>query len=237
MRTSTRSSMSSSRSTRRCLRQACRTWCGGFATRHRNGRASSGARLQRAKRRLAHARVEGVDWYWPAGDSPPSEADDEVRLLAPFDPVVWDRRRFELLWGWAYRFEAYTPVPKRKLGYYALPLLWRDRVIGWANLSVNGTALRVGRWLRRARRRAAAPSAAHSTRNWIVFVSFSDCRDSGPDVRCAAQSDRHTVSPIGDHHETRSIHFHPWRPRAVGGRRIRTRRRRISARSRSRPTR
>ena len=65
-----------------------------------------------------------------------------MRLLAPFDPVVWDRRRFELLWGWAYRFEAYTPVPKRKLGYYALPLLWRDQVIGWANVSVNGAALR-----------------------------------------------------------------------------------------------
>ena len=53
-----------------------------------------------------------------------------MRLLAPFDPIVWDRRRFELLWGWPYRFEAYTPVAKRKLGYYALPLLWRDRV--WA---------------------------------------------------------------------------------------------------------
>ena len=63
-------------------------------------------------------------------------------MLAPFDPVVWDRRRFELLWGWAYRFEAYTPAPKRKLGYYALPLLWRDQVIGWANVSVNGASLR-----------------------------------------------------------------------------------------------
>jgi uncharacterized protein YcaQ len=82
-----------------------------------------------------------VDWYWPAGGSSPSEGDDKVRLLAPFDPVVWDRRRFELLWGWAYRFEAYTPVPKRKLGYYALPLLWQDRVIGWTNVSVNGTTL------------------------------------------------------------------------------------------------
>jgi uncharacterized protein YcaQ len=99
--------------------------------------------LQRAKRRLAHARVDGVDWYWPAAETRTSvEADDRVRLLAPFDPVVWDRRRFELLWGWAYRFEAYTPVPKRKLGYYALPLLWRDRVIGWGNLSLNGGALR-----------------------------------------------------------------------------------------------
>jgi uncharacterized protein YcaQ len=62
--------------------------------------------------------------------------DDTVRLLAPFDPVVWDRRRFELFWGWPYRFEAYTPAPKRIRGYYALPLLWRDDVIGWANVAV-----------------------------------------------------------------------------------------------------
>ena len=95
--------------------------------------------LQRARSRLAHARVDSVDWYWPAGETPGVvEPDDSVRLLAPFDPVVWDRRRFELLWKWAYRFEAYTPVPKRRWGYYALPLLWRDAVIGWANASVAG---------------------------------------------------------------------------------------------------
>jgi uncharacterized protein YcaQ len=63
--------------------------------------------------------------------------------LAPFDPVVWDRRRFELFWGWAYRFEAYTPAPKRVRGYYALPLLWRDQVIGWGNLSVRDGRLLV----------------------------------------------------------------------------------------------
>ncbi len=56
--------------------------------------------------------------------------------LAPFDPIVWDRRRFELLWNWRYRFEAYTPAAKRVRGYYALPLLWGDDVIGWGNLSV-----------------------------------------------------------------------------------------------------
>jgi len=70
-----------------------------------------------------------------------TEPDDTVRLLAPFDPLVWDRRRFELLWNWAYRFEAYTPVPKRRWGYYALPLLWRDRVIGWGNASIAGRVL------------------------------------------------------------------------------------------------
>jgi uncharacterized protein len=93
--------------------------------------------LSRAKERLSSARVEGVDWYWPAeedatGRGPP----DTLRLLAPFDPVVWDRDRFELLWGWVYRFEAYTPAPKRKRGYYALPMLWGDRVIGWGNVAV-----------------------------------------------------------------------------------------------------
>ena len=97
--------------------------------------------LQRARRRLASTRVDGGDWYWPANQAHTiAETNGVVRLLAPFDPLVWDRRRFEMLWGWAYRFEAYTPASKRKLGYYALPLLWRDRVIGWGNLSVaNGT--------------------------------------------------------------------------------------------------
>jgi len=97
--------------------------------------------LQRAKRRLAHHRVDGVDWYSPAGEAVVDGPDDCVRLLAPFDPIVWDRRRFELLWGWAYRFEAYTPAAKRKHGYYALPLLWRDRVVGWGNVSQRGNTL------------------------------------------------------------------------------------------------
>jgi uncharacterized protein len=62
----------------------------------------------------------------------PARDPARVRFLAPFDPVVWDRRRFGQLWGWEYRFEAYTPISRRKLGYYAMPLLWRDRVIGGA---------------------------------------------------------------------------------------------------------
>ena len=102
------------------------------------------AALARARLRLQRARVDGIDWLWPADERAESrrwKPDNQVRLLTPFDPVVWDRRRFELLWGWAYRFEAYTPPAKRKLGYYALPLLWGDRVIGWGNLSVAGGAL------------------------------------------------------------------------------------------------
>jgi uncharacterized protein YcaQ len=102
------------------------------------------AALARARARLASARVEGSNWYWPAGENPASRRhrpEAAVRLLAPFDPVVWDRRRFEQLWGWAYRFEAYTPATKRLRGYYALPLLWGEEVMGWGNLSLHGDEL------------------------------------------------------------------------------------------------
>jgi uncharacterized protein YcaQ len=104
------------------------------------------AAMARAKRRLGHARIDGIDWYWPAHENPAARRwlpDERVRLLAPFDPVVHDRRRFEIFWGWPYRFEAYTPAPRRKLGYYALPLLWHDRVIGWGNVALVEGALHV----------------------------------------------------------------------------------------------
>jgi uncharacterized protein YcaQ len=103
------------------------------------------AAFVRAKARLPQVRIEGMNWYWPEGENPASKRhaiDEDLRLLAPFDPVVWDRRRFELFWGWAYRFEAYTPAAKRVRGYYALPLLWRGQVIGWGNVSVQAGALR-----------------------------------------------------------------------------------------------
>src|SRR5262249_25839528 len=102
--------------------------------------------FERAKKRMAHEKVDGVEWYWPEENSSGTElrkkaSEDTVRLLAPFDPIVWDRTRFELFWGWVYRLEAYTPIEKRVRGYYALPLLWRDQVIGWANLAVKNSEL------------------------------------------------------------------------------------------------
>lgn len=101
-------------------------------------RSQRSAALARARTRLPSAEIDGVRWTWPAGEDPASRRHvvaDAVRLLAPFDPVVWDRRRFEAFWGWAYRFEAYTPAATRQRGYYAMPLLWRDQAIGWANLA------------------------------------------------------------------------------------------------------
>jgi uncharacterized protein YcaQ len=87
--------------------------------------------------------VEGIHYVWPAGRVGRARVGDVVRFLAPFDFLVWDRRRFEHLWGWPYRFEAYTPPAKRKLGYYAMPMLWRDSVIGWVNISNTAGNFRV----------------------------------------------------------------------------------------------
>jgi uncharacterized protein YcaQ len=103
--------------------------------------------LELARKQLCSARIDGITWYWPMGENPASRRhapDDRVRLLAPFDPLAWDRTRFELLWGWRYRFEAYTPAARRTLGYYALPLLWGDRVVGWANFAGAALAPQLG---------------------------------------------------------------------------------------------
>lgn len=91
---------------------------------------------------LVEAPVEGQRYIWSERVPPRRRAAAQtaaeparlVRFLAPFDPLVWDRRRFEHLWGWVYRFEAYTPVAKRVRGYYAMPVLWEERIIGWANV-------------------------------------------------------------------------------------------------------
>ncbi len=102
--------------------------------------------LARAKRRLRSFRVGGVEWFTPADETARSgPVEDRVWLLAPFDPLVWDRLRFEVLFGWSYRFEAYTPAAKRTRGYYALPMLWRDAMVGWVNAKLDATGLHIER--------------------------------------------------------------------------------------------
>jgi uncharacterized protein YcaQ len=94
---------------------------------------------ERAKSRYAHAQVDGLLWFWPRGEKPVAArhpVDERLRFLAPFDPVVWDRRRFQLFWGWEYKLEAYVPAHKRRMGHYAMPMLWGEQILGWANLKV-----------------------------------------------------------------------------------------------------
>ena len=53
-----------------------------------------------------------------------------LEFLAPLDPMLWDRKLIEALWDYRYSWEIYTPAAKRKYGYYVLPILRGDRLIG-----------------------------------------------------------------------------------------------------------
>jgi len=84
---------------------------------------------------LVPVRVEGwAERAWMhAGARVPRRLDADA-VLSPFDPVVWFRRRAERMYGFHYRIEIYTPAPKRVFGYYVLPVLQDDRLVGRIDL-------------------------------------------------------------------------------------------------------
>jgi uncharacterized protein YcaQ len=112
---------------------------------------------------ITEIEVEGIrfPFYILSTDIPMMEsvmngqADTKQRLefLAPLDPMLWDRKLIDALWGFRYSWEIYTPAAKRQYGYYVLPIIYGDRFIGRiepradrkaGTLTVNGIWLESG---------------------------------------------------------------------------------------------
>jgi uncharacterized protein YcaQ len=102
---------------------------------------------------LASVRMEGAEnmefWAEPQDlDLAPPFGSEPVHILSPFDPLIIQRKRLELFFGYDHRFEAYVPKEKRIMGYFALPVLIGDKIVAAIDLKADreNKILRIQRW-------------------------------------------------------------------------------------------
>jgi uncharacterized protein YcaQ len=129
---------------------------------------------------------------------------DAAAILTPFDPVVWFRDRAERLFDFEYRIEIYTPAPKRRYGYYSLPVLIGDDIVGRVDLKADraaSTLLVQSAWWERSRPVDAAPLLAEQLRlaaSWqgLENISVSQWGDATDDLAgVLPEAARHAAGP------------------------------------------
>ncbi len=97
------------------------------------------ARVRR--KRLVPVTVEGeLHYATPEALEPPAPREPLVHILSPFDPLVIQRRRLKLFFGYEHVFEAYVKVEKRRFGYFTLPVLISDEVVAVLDLKTDRAA-------------------------------------------------------------------------------------------------
>jgi uncharacterized protein YcaQ len=119
--------------------------------------------------RLVAVRVDGfgkvAHWAEPAAlEAGVPAAEPRLHLLSPFDPLVIQRKRLEMFFGYLHRFEAYVPPEKRVLGYFALPVLMGDEIVAALDLKTDRQAgkLLIRKWTWIVKPRAGLKAAVEA---------------------------------------------------------------------------
>lgn len=89
------------------------------------------------------------------------------RLLAPLDPLIYDRRLTQKLWGFDYTWEVYTPAAKRTRGYYALPILAGTELVGHIDAKADRPRRKLTVVSRSVRRGYRAASTVREFARWL----------------------------------------------------------------------
>ncbi|WP_243073542.1 winged helix-turn-helix domain-containing protein [Microbacterium sp. SS28] len=141
---------------------------------------------------------------WVHRDAQLPRGVDAAALLTPFDPVVWFRDRAERLFDFEYRIEIYTPAPRRRFGYYSLPVLVGDDIVGRVDLKADrarSTLLVQSAWWEHGRPADAAPRLAEELRlaaRWqhLDAISISQWGDATADLAdVLPEARRHESGP------------------------------------------